>query len=353
MRNFRTLELLLNKEIDKYKVRCDVIGIGVLGSLARGDPWQCSDIDLVVLLRKAEKDFFMEFDDQEGTPVDVVCITAKYAKAQPYISSLFGCKVVYDPMNLLSEEVKKTNNAHFSGEEILRRNQVHKDQAERFLEKANYSLEEHDFPSAVEHSRQAVLSAGMIAVEKSCHVISHHRRIAKYLASFQAVNRPRMSSRFLKALRLMDADEKISREYDRLVRRLFRNGYPWIHKKLEEKVAPEWMDWTRNIPLHSALSWRILPIYKIGHLYSDFLDKVIDEFEEFARAVFEVNHQKYDEVTLVFEALREMDDKPLSFSQMFSDALRARNLTYNKARRIVNESTDFVNSITKMDLQRI
>lgn len=347
MKNFQTLKLLMNKEADKYKARCDVIGIGVLGSLARGDPWQCSDIDLVVLLRRAEKDFFLEFDDQEGTAVDVMCITAKYAKAQPYISSLFGCKVVYDPTNLLSEEVKKTNNIHFSDEEISRRNRVHKNQAEQFLEKANYSLEERDFPSAIEHSRQAVLSAGMIAAEKSCNMISHHRRIAKYLASFQALNQPRMSSRFLKALRLMDADERISQEYDKLVRRLFRNSYPWINKKLEEKVAPEWMDWTRRIPLHSVLNWRILPIYKIGHLYPDFLDKVIDEFEEFARAIFEVNNQKYDNVILMFEALQEMEDKPPSFSQMFSSALRASDLTFNKARRIVDESKDFVNSIMK------
>jgi predicted nucleotidyltransferase/HEPN domain-containing protein len=345
MRNVQTLESLLNKEIDKYRAISNVTGIGVLGSLAKGDLCECSDLDLVVLLKEANKDFFFEFDDQRGIPVDVMCITTKYIKTQPYVSSLFGCKVVYDPTNILLTEVEKTNNIHFSDEEISKRNQSHKDQAERFLEKANYSLEEHDLPSAIEHSRQAVLRSGLLEVEKSRTTISHHRRIAKYLVSFHILNHQDVSSRFLDALRLDNVDEKVSRTYDKLVRQLFENSYPWIHRKLRESVAPQWMDWTRKISLHSVLNWRILPIYRIGHSHVDFVDKVIDECEEFAEIVFEVNNKRYNNVTLVFEELEKIKDKPPHFSQIFREALRANNLTYDETRKIVNKAEDFINSL--------
>jgi len=297
MRNIQTLELLLNKEIEKYRAMSNVIGIGVLGSIAKGDLWECSDLDLVVLLKEADRDFFFEFDDQKGIPVDIMCITTKHVKAQPYVSSLFGCKVVYDPTNALSAEVEKTNHIHFSDEEVSKRNQNHKDQAERFLEKANYSLEEHDLPSVIEHSRQAVLHAGLIEVEKSHTTMSHHRRIAKYLVSFHVFNHQEVSSRFLEALRLENVDEKVSHTYEKLVRQLFENSYPWIHKKLRENAAPQWIDRTRKISLHSVLNWRILPICRIGYSHVDFEDRVIDECEEFAETVFEVNNQRYDNVT--------------------------------------------------------
>lgn len=337
----------MNKEIKKYRVMSNVIGIGVLGSMARGDLWKCSELDLVVLLEKAEKDFFFEFDGQEGIPVDVMCITAKHAKAQPYVSSLFDCKVVYDTTKILSREVKKGQQYSFSDEEISKRNQSHKEQSERSSGKANYSLEKHNFPSAIEHSRQAVLYAGLAAVEKSRTIISHHRRVTKYLVSFQVLNRKDMRSRFLEALRLNDVGEKVSRMYDELVRDLLENSYPWIHKKLDENAAPQWMDWTKKIPLHSVLNWRILPIYKIGHSHADFMNKVIEECEEFAKVILEVNNQKYDNVTLVFEELQNIEDKPPYFSRIFRDVLRANNLTYNKTRKIVNKSVDFVNYITK------
>jgi predicted nucleotidyltransferase len=343
MRNVQSLELLLNREIAKYRAMSNVIGIGVLGSVAKGDLWECSDLDLVVLLTEAERDFFFEFDDQKGIPVDIMCITTKYMNAQPYVSSLFGCKVVYDPTNALSTEVEKTNNIHFSDEEISKRNQSHRDQAERFLEKANYSVEEHDLPSAIEHSRQAVLDAGLIEVEKSHTIISHHRRIAKYLVSFRILNHQDMSLRFLEALRLDNADEKASHTYDKLVRQLFKNSYPWIHKKLEENAALQWVDWTKKISLYSVLNWRILPIYKIGHSHADFIDKVIDECEEFAETVFEINNQRYESVTLVFEELQKIKDKPPHFSQIFQEALRANSLTYDETEKIVCKAFGFVN----------
>jgi len=351
MRDVQTLQLLLNKETDKYKAMRNVIGIGVLGSLARGDLWECSDLDLVVLLEKADKDFFFEFDDQEEIPVDIVCITTNYTRAQPYVSFLFGCKVIYDLTKILSTEVNKANNIYFSDEEISKRNQSHKEQAEKFLEKAEYSLEERDFSSAIEHSRQAILSASLIAVEKSRTILSHHRRITKYKVSFQVLNRQDMFPRFLEALRLNDVDETVSRAYDILVRRLFENSYPWVHKKLEENMVPQWIDWTKKISLHNLLNWRILPIYKIGHSYADFVDKVVDEYEEFAKVVFEANNQKYDDVTLVFEELKNISDKPPYFSQMFLEALRANDLTCNKTRKIVNKSADFVDSVTKTILR--
>lgn len=350
MRDVQTLKLLLNKEINKYRAMSSVIGIGVLGSLARGDIWECSDLDLVVLFDKANDEFFFEFDDQEGIPVDIMCITTKYLENQPYVSSLFGCKVLYDPMNVLSREVKRTNNIHFSEEEVSKRNQGHVDRAKGFLEKAYHSLEEGDFPSAVEHSRQAVLSSGLIAVEKSHTILSHHRRIDKYLSSFKILRCQGLYSRFLQALRLKDVDEKVSRVYDRLVRHLFENSYPWIHRKLEEKAAPQWMDWTKKISLHNVLNWRILPIYKIGHHYADFVDKVIDEFEEFAKVIFEVNNQEYANVTFVFRELQNIEDKPPYFSQMFRKALRTNNLSCNKTRKIASISADFVNYITKTNL---
>ena len=348
MRNVQTLELLLNREINKYRAMSNVIGIGVLGSLAKGDLWECSDLDLVVLLKEAERDFYFEFDDQKGIPVDIMCVTTKHMNAQPYVSSLFGCKVVYDPTNTLSAEVEKTNNIHFSDEEISKRNQRHKDQAERFLEKANYSLEEHDLPSAIEHSRQAVLHAVLIEVEKSHTIISHHRRIAKYLAAFHILNHQDTSSRFLEALMLNNVDEKVSQAYDKLVRQLFENSYPWIHKKLGENAAPQWADWTKKISLHSVLNWRILPIYRIGHSHADFVDKVIDECEEFAEIVFEVNNQRYDNVTLVFEGLQKIKDKPPRFSQIFQEALRANNLTYDETRKIVDNAEDFINCLARV-----
>lgn len=338
----------MNKEIDKYRAMSNVIGIGVLGSLAKGDLWECSDLDLVVLLTEAERDFYFEFDDQEGIPVDILCITTKHMNARPYVSSLFGCKVVYDPANTLSAEVEKTNNIHFSDEEISKRNRSHKDQAERFLEKANYSLEEHDLPSAIEHSRQTVLHAGLIEVEKSHTIISHHRRIAKYLASFRILNHQDVSSRFLEALRLNNVDEKVSQAYDKLARQLFENTYPWIHKKLGENAAPQWADWTRKISLHSVLNWRILPIYKVGHSHADFIDKVIDECEEFAEIAFEANNQRYDNVTLVFEELQKIKDKPPHFSQIFQEALRANNLTYDETRKIADNAEDFINCLARV-----
>jgi predicted nucleotidyltransferase len=348
MRNVQTLELLLKKEIDKYMAMSNVIGIGVLGSLAKGDLWECSDLDLVVLLTEAERDFYFEFNDQKGIPVDIMCITTKYMKAQPYVSSLFGCRVVYDPTNTLSTEVEKTNNIHFSDEEITKRNQSHKDQAERFLEKAYYSLGEYDLPSVVEHSRQAILHAGLIEVEKSHTTMSHHRRISKYLVSFSVVNHQNLSSRFLEALRLDNMNEKVSCGYDKLVRQLFENSYPWINKKLRENVVPQWMDWTRKISLYNALNWRILPIYKIGHSHADFIDKVIGECEGFAEIVFEINNQRYDDITLVFEELQKIKDKPPHFFQIFQEALRANNLTYDETRKIVDKAEDFVNCLASV-----
>lgn len=335
----------MNKETDKYRAMSNVIGIGVLGSLARGDIWECSDLDLVVLFEKAENDFSLEFDDQKGIPIDVMCITTKYLKDQPYVSSLYGCRVMYDPENVLSTEVNKTNAIHFSDKEICKRNQGHIDKAEKFLEKAYFSSREGDFPSTVEHSRQAVLHSGMIAVEKSHTVMSHHRRIDKYQSSFQALGRQDMFERFLEALRLSKVDEKTSRVYERLARRLFESGYPWIHKKLDEKSAPLWMSWTNKIQLYSVLNWRILPIYKTADHHADFIDKVTDEYEEFAKAIFEVNNQRYEHVTLVFRELMKLREKPLHFSRLFLEALRAHNLTHDKTERILSKSADFVERI--------
>lgn len=345
LRDMRRLELLLKREADKYRAMDNVIGIGVLGSMARKDVWECSDLDLVVLFEKAENDFFFEFDDQDGIPIDVMCITKNYLKDQPYVSSLYGCRVMYDPTNVLSTQVSKTNNIHFSDKEISKRNQCHIDEAKKFLEKACCSLGESDFPSAVEHSRQAVLHSGMVAVEKSRSIMSHHRRIDKYRSSFQALGCQDMFERFLKTLRLNKVDGKTSRVYDKLIQHLFDNGYPWIHRNLEEKTAPQWMDWTKKISLHSVLNWRILPIYKIGHRHADFVDKVIDEYEEFAKAVFEVNNQKYEEVTLIFRELQRLEDQPPNFSEMFQEALRANSLTFNRTQRSINRSADFVECV--------
>jgi len=75
------------------------------------------------------------------------------------------------------------------------------------------------------------------------------------------------------------------------------------------------------------LNWRTLPVYKVGHSYADFVAKVVHEYKEFAKAVFEANNQKYEDAILVFEELKNIGDKPPYFSQMFLEALRTKNLT--------------------------
>jgi hypothetical protein len=110
------------------------------------------------------------------------------------------------------------------------------------------------------------------------------------------------------------------------------------------------MDWTEKISIHSVLNWRILPIYKIGHRHADFIDKVIDECEEFAETVFEVNNQRYDSVRLVFEGLQKIKDKPLHLSRIFQEALRANHLTCDEAEKIVYKTADFVNCICGKNL---
>jgi predicted nucleotidyltransferase len=352
-----TLEKVKNSEIARYKKKKDVLGIAVAGSLGRGDTWECSDVDLVVLVDKAKSDFYLDFNDKPKIPVDIAVITPKLLE-QPFVDSLYGSKVVYDPTNLLAKAIEKTNRNYFSDNEVSKRNKIHFEKAEDLLNKAYDSLEEKDFVSAIGHSRLAVLNTGATKAEESHIPPSHHLRISKNLLAFERCGVPYMKKSFLEALRLDKVDEGMSNKYDGLVRKLFVNTYPWAHEKLKEGKAPQWLDWVEKIPLQSLFEKRMSPVYKVGKRHVDFVDKVIDEYEELVPVIFEVNDQrhdettrfgvsgqKYDEVTTVFRDLKKLKDQPSQFPSLYRKALNASNLTYGSTQRIVDKSSNFCKSV--------
>lgn len=108
---------IAERETKQMANREDVLGIGVTGSLARGNARISSDIDMVVVLQKPEKNYSFERKRIEGRYLEIIyinrhllekAIESRYDKFPPGPWDVYPCKIFYDPQGILKNISEKT-----------------------------------------------------------------------------------------------------------------------------------------------------------------------------------------------------------------------------------------------------
>jgi len=341
----KQLEEVSETEIARLTKQPGVMAVGITGSLARGDVWERSDLDMVAVLDQEEDIFYIDFNDKPSVPIDIAFVSKALLKYQ-YHPFLYGCKVVYDPTGILSEAVRKANEMFYCDAEVQRRLREYTSNADKNLERAMEALRKNNVPSSVLHSRKSLSDISSILMDKARCLTSHHHRVGKCKEAFKKLGLNELYGEFLSAIRLDSIGEKEAQRYILLLKQLYDISYPFFYRLREEGRQPR-IGWIFRLSKENIVENRILPIYKTGH-YRDFVSTVIEEYGDIAQAIFDVNEKNMEDVITIFKELDSFFSKPESFTQLYISALGAQEVTKEEAKAIISRASKSVERIKKL-----
>lgn len=340
----KQLQQVAEKEVVRLAEQERVIAVGITGSLARKDVWERSDLDLVAVLDDEKDVFYVDFNDKPSVPIDIAFIS-KGLLTRHYHAFLYGCEITYDPTGILSKAVRNANRMFYSDAEVKQRIRKYKTAAEKNLNKAIEAIRRDDAPSSVLHSRNAVFDVSSILMEKSRCLTSHHHGVGKREEAFKKLGLEELYGNFLSTIRLDKIDAEGAKTYIPLLRRLYDVSYPFFYRLREEGLKPQ-IGFIFRLSKENIVENRILPIYKTGH-YKDFVNSVIEEYGDIARAVFKVDAKDMEGIVSVFKELESLSLKPEDFRELYISAIDAENVTRNEANAIISKASKFIKRIKK------
>jgi len=235
---------ILQREVKKLKKREDVLAIGLAGSVARGDHWQGSDLDIEVIV-KGDK------------PKRLVCTEQELSVDYAYFSEFHVEDVptdtlpIYDPAMVLTKVLKERNKKQLWKKMI----QENTDSSTKYLQKAKLAIR-GDLRSTLCLVHVAGDSLGPGLVLASGMAPSVRRTVSKLEKAMEKIDRTDLFDKYV-SLYGMPATVEVS---DFLLAQL-QEGYSEIWKYFKEKsLGPVYMlqqpdseRWFKN---------RIEPIYK-------------------------------------------------------------------------------------------
>ena len=334
----KRLEEVAETEVERLIGQPGVMAVGITGSLARGDVWERSDLDLVAVLDQEEDVFYVDFNDKPSVPIDIAFVSKALLRHQ-YHPFLYSCKVVYDPTGVLSEATRTANEMFYSDAEVQRRLREYKSSAEKNLKRATEALRKYDVPSSVLHSRKSIFDISSILMEKSRCLTSHHHRVGKCKEAFKKLGLKELYREFLSAIRLDSIGEKEAQRHIPLLRKLYDISYPFFYQLRDKGRQPQ-IGFIFRLSKENVVDNRILPIYTTGH-YRDFVNTVIEEYGDIAQAIFDVNAKNMDDAITVFRELDSFFLKPERFTQLYINALDAGDITKQEAKAIIRSASKF------------
>lgn len=339
----KQLQQVAEKEVVRLAEQERVMAVGITGSLARKDVWERSDLDLVAVLDDEKDVFYVDFNDKPSVPIDIAFIS-KGLLTRRYHAFLYGCEITYDPTGILGKAVRNANRMFYSDAEVKRRIREYKTATEKNLNKAVEAIK-RDAPSSVLHSRNAVFDVSSILMEKSRCLTSHHHGVGKREEAFKKLGLEELYAEFLSTIRLDKIDAEGAKPYILLLRRLYDVSYPFFYRLREEGLKPQ-IGFIFRLSKEEIVENRILPIYKTGH-FRDFVNSVIEEYSDIARAVFNLNAKDMEDVISVFKELELLSLKPDDFRELYISAIDAEKVTKNEANAIISKASKFIKRVMK------
>ena len=212
---------IARREAKKMGEKENVLAIGVTGSLAAGNARIGSDIDMVVILGKPEKDYSFERKKIEGRYLEIVHISqgllkkateSCYYKFPPGPWDVYPCKILYDPHGILKNFSEKTgeiwNSTEYYEREIKKKVAKQVQDAEKALEKAKEAFQQGDYVRAIGTSRGALKGIAGAITEATRTPLSPGRGASRFEDLMLKYGRKDIARQFFSALDMANLDEE-------------------------------------------------------------------------------------------------------------------------------------------------
>ena len=167
-----------------------VLGVVISGSIARGDVWEGSDVDLHVLWESGEKrsaiggfveGALINVHDVYAGYMDYITGTMKGFCRNDVADQLYGCRIFYDPRGMWSRYKSIIDSRRFDPEIIAGKVEFRMEQARKELSRAEKAHELEDWASVLFYAQQAAMEAAFGATVKCGSLIKSANRFPENL----------------------------------------------------------------------------------------------------------------------------------------------------------------------------
>jgi predicted nucleotidyltransferase len=182
--------------------RDGVLGIVISGSLARGNVWEGSDVDLHVLwdsegqesyvegmftsftddfVLRWDEDMLINIHDEYVGDVESIIGDVNRLCGSELPDQVYGCEVVFDPHGMWTRYKSVIDSIRFEPEFIAKKVDFHIQQALTLISKAEKSLALEDYASAVFHAQRAAIEVAFGATVECGGLIRSAQRFPENL----------------------------------------------------------------------------------------------------------------------------------------------------------------------------
>ncbi len=238
---------ILKRELKRLKKREDVLAIGLIGSVARGDTWIGSDLDLEIII-KGDRPMEVVLTEQEVS-VDYVYISEKRTK------ELYPDIVpIYDPEGIMRKAIEELDEKKVMND-LKKRVRFSTELATRYLEKALSSMNS-DLNSALCFTHLTGMYSGSSIVLAVTGLSSGRRPVSKLEIVLEKIKRLDLFDSYLSLYGIPHIISKAD-----LLLNEFREGLQeiWGYFK-ERKVGPTYV--LQQYDAEPYFRNRIKPIYE-------------------------------------------------------------------------------------------
>jgi len=172
----------LEKVVNELKVKENVYGIGLFGSLSRGDAVTSSDADLLILDNNGFDYEFVERVEIGGLFIDLDHVPKKWIQGPipPEIDQkLYEMQILYDRDWSLANLKILMSKSYASAERVDIRSEAHIVDADIYLSRATSAFSREDFKSTQLFARLAAENALKILLEVTLEPFSNSRFVEK------------------------------------------------------------------------------------------------------------------------------------------------------------------------------